>query len=239
MSVHCRGTTTLCVPEVVTSTSCSGTTVTQSCQYASTPTTPTKCAVSSGHLITYCWPLVATTIRYCIICVCECVLGYCTCTHGGTACIHTHTHTHTNACIPGEYNYGFIFSPIHLLCIHVYIRMFVYIPQLAIWSPSSPLPVQCYADHTAAIKAIAWSPHQHGILASGGGTADRTIRFRNTLTGQALQSIDTGSQVHSPDDHLPIDVAWACVLVSRTRPLPSAALDVSCTGDVIHVHLVL
>ena len=68
--------------------------------------------------------------------------------------------------------------------------------QLLIWSPSSPAPVQRYADHTAAIKAIAWSPHQHGILASGGGTADRTIRFRNTLTGQALQFIDTGSQVH-------------------------------------------
>ena len=39
------------------------------------------------------------------------------------------------------------------------------------------------------------SPVQHGILASGGGTADRTIRFWNTSTNQPLQSIDTGSQV--------------------------------------------
>jgi len=45
------------------------------------------------------------------------------------------------------------------------------------------------------VKAIAWSPHQHGLLASGGGTADRCIRFWNTLTGQPLQSVDTGSQV--------------------------------------------
>jgi len=37
--------------------------------------------------------------------------------------------------------------------------------------------------HIAAVKAIAWSPHQHGLLASGGGTADRTIRFWNTLAG--------------------------------------------------------
>jgi WD40 repeat protein len=44
-------------------------------------------------------------------------------------------------------------------------------------------------------QAIAWSPHHHGLLASGGGTADRCIRFWNTLTGQPMQSIDTGSQV--------------------------------------------
>ncbi len=33
--------------------------------------------------------------------------------------------------------------------------------------------------HCAAVKALAWSPHQTGLLASGGGTADRTIRFWN------------------------------------------------------------
>ena len=32
-------------------------------------------------------------------------------------------------------------------------------------------------------------------MASGGGTADRRIRFWNTTTGQPLQCIDTGSQV--------------------------------------------
>ena len=67
--------------------------------------------------------------------------------------------------------------------------------QLLIWSPSAQAPVQRHDEHKAAIKAIAWSPHQHGVLASGGGTADRTIRFWNTLTGHPLQSIDTGSQV--------------------------------------------
>ena len=68
-------------------------------------------------------------------------------------------------------------------------------PQLLVWNSSSLLPVQQYSDHLAAVKAIAWSPHQHGLLASGGGTADRCLRFWNTLTGQALQSTDTGSQV--------------------------------------------
>uniref|UniRef100_A0A4W4GHD2 Fizzy-related protein homolog n=1 Tax=Electrophorus electricus TaxID=8005 RepID=A0A4W4GHD2_ELEEL len=67
--------------------------------------------------------------------------------------------------------------------------------KLLVWNHSSIAPVQQYTEHLAAVKAIAWSPHQHGLLASGGGTADRCIRFWNTLTGQPLQCIDTGSQV--------------------------------------------
>lgn len=56
-------------------------------------------------------------------------------------------------------------------------------------------PIYKFSDHSAAVKAVAWSPHQHGLLASGGGTADRHIRFWNTLTGTPLQKVDTGSQV--------------------------------------------
>ncbi|UYV64052.1 FZR1 [Cordylochernes scorpioides] len=68
--------------------------------------------------------------------------------------------------------------------------------RLFVWSLSGGAsPVQTYTEHLAAVKAIAWSPHHHGLLASGGGTADRCIRFWNTLTGQAMQCVDTGSQV--------------------------------------------
>lgn len=67
--------------------------------------------------------------------------------------------------------------------------------KLLVWNLSSSSPVQSYTEHVAAVKAIAWSPHQHGLLASGGGTADRCIRFWNTLTGQPMQCVDTGSQV--------------------------------------------
>ncbi|KAF3834818.1 hypothetical protein F7725_027376 [Dissostichus mawsoni] len=67
--------------------------------------------------------------------------------------------------------------------------------KLLVWNHSSLSPVQTYTDHLAAVKAIAWSPHQHGLLASGGGTADRCIRFWNTLTSQPLQCMDTSSQV--------------------------------------------
>uniref|UniRef100_A0A146LV77 Fizzy-related protein homolog n=1 Tax=Lygus hesperus TaxID=30085 RepID=A0A146LV77_LYGHE len=67
--------------------------------------------------------------------------------------------------------------------------------RLYIWNMHTVTPVQAYTEHLAAVKAIAWSPHHHGLLASGGGTADRCIRFWNTLTGQPMQCVDTGSQV--------------------------------------------
>ena len=66
--------------------------------------------------------------------------------------------------------------------------------KLLIWdSAGSQSPIMKFNDHTAAVKAIAWSPHQHGLLASGGGTADRCIRFRNTLTGTPLNCLRNSS----------------------------------------------
>ena len=66
---------------------------------------------------------------------------------------------------------------------------------LMIWNLHSTKPIMCNNSHLAAVKAIAWSPHQHNILVSGGGTADRTIRFWNTSTFQNILKYDTGSQV--------------------------------------------
>ncbi|KAK1374439.1 Cell cycle switch 52A [Heracleum sosnowskyi] len=67
--------------------------------------------------------------------------------------------------------------------------------RLYVWNQHSTQPVLKYCEHTAAVKAIAWSPHLHGLLASGGGTADRCIRFWNTTTNSHLSCMDTGSQV--------------------------------------------
>jgi cell division cycle 20, cofactor of APC complex len=52
-------------------------------------------------------------------------------------------------------------------------------------------------QHKAAVKALDWCPFHRGLLASGGGTADRTIKFWNSNSGAMLNSIDTGSQVCS------------------------------------------
>ncbi len=36
-----------------------------------------------------------------------------------------------------------------------------------------------FSDHKAAVKALAWSPHSHNTLITGGGTTDKTIKFWN------------------------------------------------------------
>lgn len=56
-------------------------------------------------------------------------------------------------------------------------------------------PKHVLTDHQAAVKALAWCPHERNLLASGGGTADRCIKFWNASSGSLLNSIDTGSQV--------------------------------------------
>eukprot|EP01132_Coremiostelium_polycephalum_P002092 gene2092-2579_t len=58
-------------------------------------------------------------------------------------------------------------------------------------------PLHTFEQHTAAVRALAWCPFQPSLLATGGGAADRTIRFWNTQTGVCLNSIDTMSQVCS------------------------------------------
>lgn len=93
--------------------------------------------------------------------------------------------------------------------------------QLFVWHQQSAQPVLRFSEHQAAVKAIAWSPHQHGLLVSGGGTADRCIRFWNTTTGAPLQCIDTGSQVRGQ----------GVIASSRRRPGvggPGVTIDAIC-----------
>ncbi|GLB37887.1 putative anaphase-promoting complex subunit 4 WD40 domain containing protein [Lyophyllum shimeji] len=56
-------------------------------------------------------------------------------------------------------------------------------------------PLWKFHEHTAAVKALAWDPHVAGVLATGGGTQDKHIRFWNTMNGTMLNELDTGSQV--------------------------------------------
>ena len=72
--------------------------------------------------------------------------------------------------------------------------MYIYI---YIYTGQSTQPRFALSDHQAAVKALAWCPWQNNLLASGGGTSDRCIRFWNTTTGKCLNTIDTNSQVCS------------------------------------------
>lgn len=73
--------------------------------------------------------------------------------------------------------------------------------KLMLWNMSDVSAIHTFKEHTAAVKAVAWSPHQQSLLASGGGSGDKRIRFWNSLTCQQIHSIDTGSQVCS--------IAWS------------------------------
>ena len=65
-----------------------------------------------------------------------------------------------------------------------------------LWSLKMPKKeLAHFTEHKAAVKALAWSPHQYGLLASGGGTNDKTIKFWNTRLLKCERTLEAGSQV--------------------------------------------
>lgn len=67
--------------------------------------------------------------------------------------------------------------------------------------PSGDSPLWKFHEHTAAVKALSWDPHVAGVLATGGGTQDKHIRFWNVQFGNMLSELDTGSQVRCQQLH--------------------------------------
>jgi len=51
------------------------------------------------------------------------------------------------------------------------------------------------AEHTAAVKALAWSPHRNSLLATGGGSTDKSIKLWDTGEMVCTKTVETGSQV--------------------------------------------
>lgn len=68
--------------------------------------------------------------------------------------------------------------------------------KMAIWDIRSSSKPLCYGKHKAAVKAITWSPHDTGLIATGGGTADRCIKFWN---------INSFSSSRKKDQHMQAD----------------------------------
>jgi len=64
--------------------------------------------------------------------------------------------------------------------------------------PGTPVTVHVplYSlPHMGAVKALAWCPFQSNLLATGGGSSDRSIRFWSSSTGALINTINTSSQV--------------------------------------------
>ncbi|CAG9318884.1 unnamed protein product [Blepharisma stoltei] len=66
---------------------------------------------------------------------------------------------------------------------------------LNIWEIGYSKPIFSFNEHKAAVKALAWCPYAAGVLASGGGSADQTIKLWDVAKGVCSKTINTGSQV--------------------------------------------
>ncbi|CAI4464854.1 BGP_1a_G0019470.mRNA.1.CDS.1 [Saccharomyces cerevisiae] len=64
-----------------------------------------------------------------------------------------------------------------------------------VYEGTSKSPILTFDEHKAAVKAMAWSPHKRGVLATGGGTADRRLKIWNVNTPIKMSDIDSGSQI--------------------------------------------
>lgn len=54
-----------------------------------------------------------------------------------------------------------------------------------------------FSEHKAAVKAIAWNPHDHSMIVTGGGATDKSIKFWNARVGITKKSVNTSAQVCS------------------------------------------
>lgn len=52
-----------------------------------------------------------------------------------------------------------------------------------------------FNNHRAAVKALAWCPYDYNVLASGGGTADGSIKIWNLQKGTCTSTTQTKAQV--------------------------------------------
>ena len=66
---------------------------------------------------------------------------------------------------------------------------------LCVWILNTTKFKSCFHSAYDALQALAWCPWRPSLLASGGGTADRHIRFWNVSTGTCENIIDAKSQV--------------------------------------------
>ena len=65
--------------------------------------------------------------------------------------------------------------------------------KLVVRSNKTNTEIVKFHEHKAAVKAIGWCPSNPSVLASGGGTADRHIRFFSVNSLTQNHSIDTGN----------------------------------------------
>ncbi|KAI8371283.1 WD40-repeat-containing domain protein [Choanephora cucurbitarum] len=66
-----------------------------------------------------------------------------------------------------------------------------------IWDARTTTPKHTRRKHMGAVKALAWCPWTHNMLATGGGRDDKKIHFWDSTSGSCLKTLSPGSQVTS------------------------------------------
>ena len=67
--------------------------------------------------------------------------------------------------------------------------------KVCLWEMNLTSPISVFEEHKAAVKALAWSPWNRGVIATGGGSADKCIKVWDSASGRCVKTVDTGSQV--------------------------------------------
>ena len=67
----------------------------------------------------------------------------------------------------------------------------------SVWELRQNQPLYEFTESLSAVKALAFCPWNHNLLATGGGSGDRKIRMYNVGIGGIINEIDTESQVCS------------------------------------------
>lgn len=64
-----------------------------------------------------------------------------------------------------------------------------------IWDTRSNKPLRTLCDFSAAVKALNWCPWKRGILLTGAGLGDCSLKVWNSSTGVCLASVKTEDQI--------------------------------------------
>ncbi|GAY60612.1 hypothetical protein CUMW_203400 [Citrus unshiu] len=73
---------------------------------------------------------------------------------------------------------------------------------------SSSKSLHRFTDHCGGVKALAWSPHQVNVLASGGGKEDGCIKIWNVQKGTCIHSVDAKAQASEIFHSLICGLEW-------------------------------
>lgn len=67
--------------------------------------------------------------------------------------------------------------------------------RVSVWSGETLTSECTFSGHTGAIRALGWYPHKRGILISGGGYSDKSLRVWNMACNEMTSCILTCSQI--------------------------------------------